>query len=151
MSEKIKYSSTSIDSGKSIRQISYLLREVGADRFATLVDIKKGRVGIQFFFQEQAVELVIDVKAIEERLSTNKSIRLEQRTPEGAERVAFRLLLNWLENNFELVRWGVVDTMEVFLPYLVLPTGGTLRELLVPAGPDGVRRLALPKAKEEKT
>jgi len=148
MRQKIKYSSTSIDSGKSIREISYLLREVGADRFATLIDIKKGQVGIQFFFQEQAVELIIDIKAIEERLATNTKVRREQRTPEGAERVAFRLLLNWLENNFELVRWGIVDTMEVFLPYLVLPTGGTLRELLVPAGPDGVRRLALPEAKK---
>jgi len=145
---KVKYFSTTIDSGKSIKQISYLLREVGADRFATLVDIKKGQVGIQFFWQEQPVELIIDIKAIEERLHASPGVRRDQRTPEGAERVAFRLLLNWLENNFELVRWGVIETMEVFLPYLVLPTGGTLRELIVPTGPDGVRRLALPEKKD---
>jgi len=52
MIRKVKYSSTSIDSGKSIRQISYLLREVGADRFAVLQDIKKGLVdeGLRLLF-----------------------------------------------------------------------------------------------------
>lgn len=147
MSRKVKYSSTSIDPGKSIREISYLLRDVGADRFATLQDLKEERIGVQFFWQGQAVELVIDCASIEERLETTAD-RKSKKGPEAAERVAFRLLLNWLENNFELVRWGVVEAMEVFLPYLVLPSGGTVRELLMPTGPDGVRRLALPEAKK---
>jgi len=149
MKKKVKYASTSIDVGKSQRQISYLLREVGAERFATLTDIEKGRVGIQFFFQGQPIELVVDISSIEERLEDTKK-GPSMRGPEAAERVAFRLLLNWLENNFELVRWGVAEAVEVFLPYMILPTGGTVRELLIPVGPDGVRRLSLPEAKGAK-
>jgi len=147
---KVKYSSTTIPAERSLTEIRRLLADVGAERFATLQDFEADTVGIQFYFEGQAIQLAIDIKAIEEKLATNTKIRREQRGSEAAERVAYRLLLNWLANNFELVRWGVFDTMEAFLPYMVLPSGQTLRELLVPTGPDGVRRLALPEAKEER-
>jgi len=149
---KVKYSSTKIPAERSMGEIRRLLADVGAERLATLQDFETNKSGIQFFWKGQPVEIIIDIKAIEEKLATNKSIRLEQRGPEGAERVAYRLILNWLSNNFELVRWGVFDTMEVFLPYMVLPTGQTVREVLVQLGPDGEAsllgsRLALPEAK----
>lgn len=145
MTQKVKFASTAIDVGKSIKEISYLLRDAGADRFATLQDLERGRVGVQFFLRGQGIELMIDCAAIEERLETTAD-RKSKKGPEAAERVAFRLLLNWLANNFELVRWGVFDVMEAFLPYMVLPTGQTVREVLIQMTPEGTKRLALPAA-----
>ena len=145
MNKKPKYYSTAVPAERTLRKIRYLLSDIGADRFATLQDFEKGKVGIQFYWKDCPIELIIDVNAIEERLDALRGAKA-QKGPEAAERVAFRLLLNWLENNFEMIRWGIFDVMEAFLPYMVLPSGKTVRELLIKTTPEGIKRLALPEA-----
>ena len=114
MSRKPKFYTTKVPAAQSLSEIRRLLADVGAERLATLQDFEANTAGIQFFWEGQAIQLIIDLKAIEKKLAGDTKVRLKQRGPEGAERVAYRLLLNWLANNFELVRWGIFDTMEVF-------------------------------------
>lgn len=67
----------------------------------------------------------------------------EAKDREQAERVAWRQLLRWVQAQMAMVDAGMVETREVFAPYLLEPTGRTLFEFL-----EETRFKALPPGKE---
>jgi hypothetical protein len=70
--------------------------------------------------------------------------KFEERDREQAERVAWRQLLRWIQAQFAMVDAGMVQTREVFAPYLLDPESGrTLFEYL-----EETRYKALPPGKQ---
>ncbi len=61
---------------------------------------------------------------------------------EQAERVAWRILLRWVEAQLALIQTGMVKTDEVFLPYITDRNNKSLYQSFIESG--GPSRLALP-------
>lgn len=51
-----------------------------------------------------------------------------------ARRVAARIVLRWIEAQFALIRVGMADVAEVFLPYVVNKNGKTLYQSMITNG-----------------
>ncbi len=54
----------------------------------------------------------------------------EAKTRAQAERVAWRILKDWVAAQLALIEVGMVTLDQVFLPYVITPTGQTLYERL---------------------
>jgi hypothetical protein len=75
---------------------------------------------------------------------TREKVPQRYRTPEHAERVAWRILKDWVEAQLALLKTEMVTLDQVMLPYMATPDGRTVydlyvdRQLSLPAGdPDG--------------
>jgi hypothetical protein len=79
------------------------------------------------------------------RIQTMKwrASEFEAKDREQAERVAWRQLLRWVQAQMAMVDAGMVQTREVFAPYLLEPSGRTLFEYL-----EETRYKALPPGRE---
>lgn len=79
------------------------------------------------------VQGVLNEQKEKERRSGKRS-RI-QATPEQAQRVAWRIVKDWIEAQMALVEIRMVKIEQVFLPYAMTHNGQTMYELLMkPAG-----------------
>jgi len=123
-------------------EIQGLLVEAGARRIMTEYDDVGRAVGVAFAIEtgygERSFLLPINADRVE---SVLKRQRVEARysTPEHAERVAWRIVKDWLEAQLAIIRTEMVTLDQVMLPYMAT-NGRTMYELYR----DG--QLALPEA-----
>lgn len=133
-----------------------MLTRYDADQLMILQDLKDGRVGVRFIWKGDPIQITINANAIQHRLESCKGLSRQQRSLDHASKIAMRLLLHFLENNFEMIEWEVMSPAEVFMPYLVLPgtLDTTLKEVLIPHGQPQVKlleQLVKPKKLSHKT
>ncbi len=119
-----RYFTTSIAVGRSLEQIRNLIQEVGAEKFLPFENFAEGVIGVRFIFGGIPFELTISVRRVQDALEGTKRIKKQHRNFDHALKIAYRLLLNWLDNNFELCRWGVARPEEVFLAHAVALVDG---------------------------
>lgn len=129
---KYLYSNKSVK--QTIADIWELLEAYEAEMFATIRDDKNGRVGVAFTWQGHSVQICIQPHKIHAVLQTMKKISSSQKTPEKAERMAFRLIYHWLENNFQLVSWQAMSIPEVFFAHSLMSDGKTVAEHFIEGG-----------------
>jgi hypothetical protein len=132
---------TTVPASRTIGEMGEMLAKAGAASIATQYDAGKP-VGLQFTlnteFGLKTFALPVDVHAahrlLQELDAAKKLPHAAQRakgyysTPQQAERVAWRVMKDWLEAQLALLQYRMVALDQVMLPYLVGGDGKTLYE-----------------------
>lgn len=141
MSKKTLFmETTSIDPEKTAGDIQQCLREHGAEAIMTEFDPNGQLKAIQFRVAVggQAIHYQLPCRweAILKLLKEKKKSRYyshHRPTADSLEikarRIAWRQILRWTEAQLALVRTGMADSKEVFLPYALNANGQTLYQV----------------------
>ena len=126
---------TTVDSFKTVSEIEYILMKHKAKSIMKNYD-GESITGLSFLidtgFQQIPVRLPVKVDECLEALKREKknsprsSIKA---TREQAERVAWRILKDWIEAQMALLDIEMVEMQEIFLPYIEIQ-GQTIYEKL---------------------
>lgn len=125
---------TSVDAAKTANEITAMLAKRGAARVTTDYDQQGNATGLSSELRTDVGtrEFALPIRA-EGVLATLKRDRAEKRylTLQQAERVAWRLVRDWLRAQLALIDAGSVSLDEIFFPWMVAPSGGTMHALFV--------------------
>jgi hypothetical protein len=122
--------STTIDALKTVGEVEYILIKHGAK--SILKDISPdGSIGSLSFIVEtpygpMPIRLPVNVDPVLAVLIREKAKRKQtiKATKEQAERVAWRILKDWVEAQMALIEIEMVKMEQVFLPYAILGNSG---------------------------
>lgn len=132
---------TSVGVTRTVGQIQGLLVEAGARSIMADYDEVGNVLGLSFAIQGpmglQGYRLPVATERVRNVLQRDK-VPQRYQTPEHAERVAWRILKDWVEAQLALLRTEMVTLDQVMLPYMTTDDGRTVYELYVE------RQLALP-------
>lgn len=126
--------STSVNVSKTVGEIQELLASVGAR--AILINYSDGMpTALSFKIDTKhgtlAFQLPSRWEGIYKRLQTASRVPKAKKTQEQAQRVAWRIVRQWVQVQMEFVENEVAALEEVFFPYLQSPKDGkTLFETL---------------------
>lgn len=132
---------TTVPVGRTIGQVQGLLVEAGARQVMTSYDDVGRATGIAFAVQTALGVRTFILPVNSDRVeSVLKRDRVPPRysTPEHAERVAWRIMKDWVEAQLAIIRTEMVTLDQVMLPYMRAGDGRTIYELYVD------QQLALP-------
>lgn len=125
--------STSIAPEKTVAEIQAKLAKAGA--FQILHEYHRESrelIGLSFRISTEfgvlAFELPARIEAVEKILTKQRVRRRPDR--EQANRVAWRILKDWVEAQLALIETGMVTIEQVFLPYCQSDKGETFYEML---------------------
>ena len=124
---------TKIDADRTAAEIAKCLSMHGAQAIMTEYDEADGYVtGLSFKImmneKSMAFKLPCDWKPVLEILENDSDVPRPFKNREQAVRVAWRIVKDWVEAQMALVETRMVQTSEVFLPYVVMNDGKTLTE-----------------------
>ncbi len=151
-SRKLYLQTTEVSASKSASEIVSVLVESGAREILTQFDDDHKLIGIRFSLepkkgQTQIYSLPARTDSVFRILCDQKTYGYDRDKVEmQAERIAWRLLLRWVQSQLALIQVGMVQVEEVFLPYRQGNDGRTFWELVQAGG-----QLALPPAPESET
>ena len=126
---------TTVDAFKTVSEIEYILMKHKAKSIMKNYD-GESIIGLSFLIDTgvQQIPVKLPVKVDEcmevlkrEKKNGTKSIKA---TREQAERVAWRILKDWVEAQMALLDIEMVRFEEIFLPYIETETGQTIYERL---------------------
>jgi hypothetical protein len=126
--------STTVDAAKTAAEVSAMLAKRGASRIMTEYGDGGRATGLSFEIRAEygvrGFELPIRAQGV---LETLKRDRAEKRylTIEQAEKVAWRLVRDWLRAQLALIDAGSVSLDEVFFPWMIAGERGTMHEIYV--------------------
>jgi hypothetical protein len=137
---------TEVAASRTIGAVHALLVEAGARAIQT----EYSNVGIPTsvaFAMETAFglryfSLPVNSKRVEAVLRRDQHVAPRYKTPEQAERVAWRIVKDWLEAQVAIIRTEMVTLDQVMLPYMRGDNGQTVYEvyrdqqLALPASPN---------------
>ena len=127
---------TTVDAFKTVSEIEYILMKHGAK--AILKDYDNGSlIGLSFLIDRNGQQIPIRLPAKinqcltvlekEKKASPGKRIIA---TYEQAEKVAWRILKDWVEAQMALIDINMAQMEEIFLPYIQTNTGKTMYEAI---------------------
>ena len=135
----IKNYTTDIPVNKTVSEIHLMLADHGAKRILFDYDADSKVTAISFTIEtptgEQAVRLPANVERVREVLRQQKNNpRNRNRSQiddsrDQAERVAWRIVKDWLAAQLAILETEMVDVQQVFLPYFLNRQGQTLYEV----------------------
>lgn len=124
---------TTIDPFKTVSEIEYILIKHNARSIMKICD-GQSITGLSFLIDTgiQQIPIKMPVKVDEclevlKREKTNGARNIKA-TREQAERVAWRILKDWVEAQMALLDIEMVSFEEIFMPYIELSNGVTLFE-----------------------
>jgi hypothetical protein len=123
---------TAVPVSRTTAEMQALLGRSGANAVAVMYEDAKP-VGMSFILRtpggERTFALPVDVPAVQKLLTAQKreSKRVDDR-PAQAERVAWRIVKDWLAAQLTLIDAQMATLDEVMLPYLVTSPNRTLRD-----------------------
>lgn len=136
---------TSVPASRTIGQVQGLLVEAGARRIMTEYDDVGRATGIAFTVVtahgERSFLVPVNADRVEAVLKRQR-VQPRYQRPEHAERVAWRIVKDWLEAQLAIIRTEMVTLDQVMLPYMASPDGRTVwelyqtQQLALPAGGD---------------
>jgi hypothetical protein len=133
---------TTVPVSRTIGQVQGLLVEAGARQVMTEYDAVGRARGIAFAVETglglRTFVLPVDAGRVEQVLKRDK-VPTRYATPEHAERVAWRIVKDWVEAQLAIIRTEMVTLDQVMLPYMRTVTGATMFELYLDS------QLALPQ------
>lgn len=134
----IKNYTTDVPVNKTVSEIHLLLADHGAKRILFEYGSNSAVTAIIFSIDtpngEQAVKLPANAERVHEVLRRqkknpkNRSRTQIDDSPEQAERVAWRIVKDWLAAQLAILETEMVDVQQVFLPYFADRNGRTLYE-----------------------
>lgn len=120
---------TSIDSEKSISEIQKCLVKHGADKIVTDY---AGQIPSAVTFSlllngnRVAFSLPANSKGVLSAMKKDRKVPNSKCTDEQAQRVAWRIVKDWVEAQMAIVEAQLAEMSEVFLPYAITKNGQTL-------------------------
>lgn len=126
---------TSVDAFKTVSEIEYILMKHSAKSIMKNFE-NDHIVGLSFLVdvgnQQIPVKLPVKIEECLEILKREKQNGTKniKATREQAERVAWRILKDWVEAQMALLDINMVQLQEIFLPYIELPDGNTIYQTL---------------------
>ena len=137
---------TTVAVGRTIGQVQGLLVEAGARSIQTDYDPVGRAVGLAFMVETmhgpRGFVLPVNAHRVLAVLQKDKEVPKRLQTAEQAERVAWRIVKDWLEAQLAIIRTEMVTLDQVMLPYMKGGDGRTVYELYV------AQQLALPAGDE---
>lgn len=137
---------TSVPVARTIGAVQALLVEAGARAIQTDYDPVGAPVSIAFAvetpFGQRFFALPVNANRVQAVLKRDKSVQPRFKTPEHAERVAWRIVKDWMEAQVAIIKTEMVTLDQVMLPYMRGDNGQTVYEvyrdqqLALPAGSD---------------
>lgn len=127
---------TTIDAFKTVSEIEYILMKHGAK--SIMKNYEDGTVtGLSFLIDTGAQQIPVRLpakvdgclKVLRKEKKDNPRKQIKD-TREQAERVAWRILKDWVEVQMALLDIEMVRFEEIFLPYIETDTGQTVYERL---------------------
>lgn len=124
---------TSIDCEKSISEIQKCLVKHGANKIVT--DYKNGSPSAVTFcltINERLVGYILpaNYSGVLKAMKNDRKVPNSKCTEEQAQRVAWRIVKDWVEAQMAIVEAQLADMAEVFLPYAVTKTGETMYQYI---------------------
>lgn len=120
---------TKIDPHKTIGEITQILAKHGARETAITYDTDGIPVAVRFMLilsnKPLYFELPARANGVLEALRKDK-VPKGLLTMEHANRVAWRIIRDWVEAQTALIKAEIAQPQEIFLPYLILKDGQTL-------------------------
>jgi len=154
MTDRLYMETTQISAERTAAEITALLARAGAKQVAG--DYDKGQItGLHWIMQVPGSgDMVFDMPArvlpVDKILRTRRrgslSLADAERIRAQAERVAWRLLLRWVQAQVAMIQTGMVEAGEVFFPYAQTPGGQTVYEVFKARG---LKELPAPPARAE--
>jgi hypothetical protein len=128
---------TSIDSEKTISEIQKCLVKHGAHKIVT--DYKNGlpySVTFCLTINESMVafSLPANFTGVLKAMKSDHKIPRHKCNEEQAQRVAWRIVKDWVEAQMAIVQAQLADVAEVFLPYAITKNGSTLYKEIQSSG-----------------
>jgi hypothetical protein len=134
---------TTVPVRRTAGEVQALLVEAGARRIMTEYDEAGRADGVAFTihtgYGERSFLLPVNAGRVESVLKRQR-VAPRYSTPEHAERVAWRIIKDWLEAQLAIIRTEMVTLDQVMLPYMATDGGQTMYEryldsqLALPAG-----------------
>ena len=127
---KVYMGSTQIKSQKTAMEVMDVLRRSGAQQIA--VDYGAGGkiVGMRFIFpianKPVCFMLPLRIEGLKKVMRSNNK--------EQVERTAWRQLLRWVQSQLAMIEVGTLHAAEVYAPYVVMPNGKLMGEMLLEHG-----------------
>jgi len=122
----LNYSST-VPAVRTVIQMQELLAKHGASQILTEYAADGSVSGLAFAINGpvglQRYRLPVDVSAVEKVLSRDRTIASRFKSREQAERVAWRILKDWLEAQLAIVATQMVTLDQVMLSYMLVGEG----------------------------
>jgi len=120
---------TSIESEKTIGEIQKCLVKHGAHKIVT--DYANGfPSAVTFCLQINgniaAFSLPANYSGVLKAMKNDRKVQRSKCTEEQAQRVAWRIVKDWVEAQMAIVEAQLADMAEVFLPYAITKNGTTL-------------------------
>jgi hypothetical protein len=123
---------TTVAVSRTIGQVQALLVEAGARRIMTEYDDVGHATGVAFTIQtvsgDRSFSLPVTAGRVQAVLQRER-VQPRYATPEHAERVAWRIVKDWLEAQLAIIHTEMVTLDQVMLPYMVSEGGRTMYEL----------------------
>lgn len=136
---------TGVPVARTIGQVQALLVEAGARRITVEYGDEATPTAIAFTVTtahgDRSFLLPVNTGRVEAVLARQR-VAPRYQSAEHAERVAWRILKDWLEAQLAIIRTEMVTLDQVMLPYMAGEDGRTVWELYVD------RQLALPRGGE---
>lgn len=133
MSPLLNYTTT-VAASRTIGQVQGLLVEAGARSVMTNYDEVGRATGIAFsivtMHGPRSFMLPIAPERVEAVLKRER-VKPHYQTPEQAERIAWRIVKDWLEAQLAIIRTEMVTLDQVMLPYMTGALGRSVYELYV--------------------
>lgn len=125
---------TKIAADKTISEIQKMLARSGARSIAVQYDADAIATGLVFAIEtplgERSFALPVGVGRVLKVLETDH-VEPRYRTDEQAEKVAWRIIKDWLEAQLALIDTDIVSLDQVMLPYMQSDSGRTVYELYI--------------------
>ena len=120
--------STTVNPHKSIGEIEQILARNGVRAISKDYNEDGLPVGLTFMIFAHAspvnFRLPANIDGVHQVLQYDREVPRRFKTREQAERVAWRLLKDWIRAQMGIIEAGLSTTLEVFLPYAVMPQDG---------------------------
>jgi len=136
---------TTVPVMRTVGVIQALLVEAGARQIVTEWDDHGLPTGVSFVvataYGPRGFVLPVDPKAVEQVLWQDRKVERRFKTPEQAERVAWRIVKDWVEAQLAIIRTNMVTLDQVMLSYMTDDSGRTVydlyleKQLALTAGP----------------
>lgn len=135
---KLYMETTSVSVEKTVAEICSVLVRAGALQVNQQFENRK-IIGLRWTMnihgQEVPFSMPARIEPVYKTLLNNLSPRSQWKVDRTklrgqAERVAWRQLLRWAQAQLAMIDTGMVQSAEVFMPYVHMPTGRTLFEQL---------------------
>ena len=121
--------STAIDALKTVGEIEYILMKHGAKSILKNIGSDQSIIGLSFIVETaygpMPIKLPVNTDPVLIVLQREKKKKSSVKaTKEQAERVAWRILKDWVEAQMALIEIDMVKMEQVFLPYAILDKSG---------------------------